>query len=105
MEKLLLSVKSMSHYINCDLYRIVEELDRTLNNALAISTADRQMQVMRYGEELVSFVEKQSEFWGEPEHHIQNSLNIAYDKGFVDCVEMVQRCLSGFVTQEAQADE
>ena len=76
-----------------------------MKNALAISISDRQMQVMRYGEELVSFVEKQSEFWGKPEHHIQNSLNIAYDKGFTDCVEMVQRCLSGFVNQEAEADE
>lgn len=95
----------MAHYINCDLYRIVEELDRTLNNALAISIADREMQVMRYGEELVSFVEKQSEFWGKPEHHIQNSLNIAYDKGFTDCVEMVQRVLSGFVIQEAETHE
>lgn len=96
---------TMSHYIDCNLYRVVEELDRTLNNALAISDADRQMQVNRYGEELVSFIERQAEFWGEPEHHIQNSLNIAYDKGFTDCVQMVQRVLSGFVVQEAEPHE
>lgn len=95
----------MAHYINCDLYRIVEELDRTLENALSISASDREMQVQRYGEELVCFIERQSEFWGEPEHHIQNSLNIAYDKGFVDCVEMVQRVLHGFVIQEAEPHE
>lgn len=95
----------MSHYIDCNLYRVVEELDRTLNNALSISVSDREMHVQRYGEELVSFVERQAEFWGQPEHHIQNSLNIAYDKGFTDCVEMVQRVLSGFVIQEAELNE
>lgn len=95
----------MSHYINCDLYKVVEELDRTLENALSLSVSDREIHVRRYGEELVSFVEKQAEFWGEPEHHIQNSLNIAYDKGFVDCVEMVQRVLSRFVVHEVKPHE
>lgn len=72
---------------------LVEELDRMLNNALAISEYDRAVYCKRYGEDKVSFLELQAEILAEPEHHIQACLNIAYDKGFTDCVEMVKRIL------------
>lgn len=86
--------------INNEIHNLVIELDKMLENALALANFDRELHCKRYGEELVGFVEKQSEFWGEPEHHIQNSLNIAYDKGFVDCVQMVQRVISKYCADE-----
>lgn len=82
------SKNSMDNTIN-----LVEELDRMLNNALAISEYDRSVYCKRYGEAKVAFLELQAEILAEPEHHIQACLNIAYDKGFTDCVEMVKRIL------------
>ena len=90
----------MSTTINNEIHNLVVDLDRMLNNALAIAEFDREVYVKRYGEELVSFVEKQSEFMGQPSHNIQNSLNIAYDKGFTDCAEMVQRVIGKYCIDE-----
>ncbi|MBE6771001.1 MAG: hypothetical protein E7547_02495 [Ruminococcaceae bacterium] len=73
---------------------VAMELQRVLNNARIISDYDRSVYVERYGEDRVSFIEYQSEILAEPGHNIQACLNIAYDKGFVDCIEMIGRCLS-----------
>lgn len=82
------SKNSMDNTIN-----LVEELDRMLNNALAISEYDRSVYCKRYGEDAVAIIERQAEILAEPNHNIQAMINIAYDKGFVDCVEMVKRIL------------
>lgn len=72
---------------------IAQEIERMLNNASVISDYDREVYVRRYGEDKVAIIELQAEILAEPEHHIQACLNIAYDKGFTDCVEMVKRIL------------
>ena len=77
-----------------DIIGIVQELDMMLDNAMVISDYDRSVYLKRYGEDAVAIIERQAEILAEPNHNIQAMINIAYDKGFVDCVEMVKRVLS-----------
>ena len=82
---------------------LAQDIDRMLSNALVISEYDRSVYVKRYGEERVSFIELQAEILAEPEHNIQACINIAYDKGFCDCVAMVQRILKRYDVQGVNA--
>lgn len=50
--------------------------------------------VKRYGEAAVSFVEKTAELMPEPNadnYKIKSMLLIAYDKGFADALDMLER--------------
>lgn len=78
---------------------LAQDIDKMLANALVISEYDRSVYVKRYGEERVSFVESQAEILAEPDHNIQACINIAYDKGFCDCVAMIQRILKRYDVQ------
>lgn len=78
---------------------LAQDIDKMLSNALVISEFDRSVYVKRYGEDRVAFIELQAEVLAEPDHNIQACINIAYDKGFCDCVAMVQRILKRYDVQ------
>ncbi len=90
----VLSVSRMDNVIN-----LAQDIDKMLANALVISEYDRSVYVKRYGEDRVSFIELQAEVLAEPDHNIQACINIAYDKGFTDCIAMVQRVLKRYDVQ------
>lgn len=67
-------------------------IDSMFSNCEAIHRFDRSVYVCAYGEKAVSFVEDICEEMpnvDRPNVCIQSALNIAYDKGFEDCILMV----------------
>lgn len=62
------------------------------NNCEAIHRFDRSVYISAYGEKAVLFVEDICECMPDvkkPNVAVQSALNIAYDKGFEDCMLMV----------------
>lgn len=72
------------------------QIENLFSNCIRITDFDRRVYVQAYGETAVSVIEKQAEVMPDtdnPNMRIQAMLNIAYDKGFNDCIEMVVRCM------------
>lgn len=74
----------------------LEEFKKTVSamfqNCEAIHRFDRSVYISAYGEKAVLFVEDICEAMpdtSKPNVAIQSALNIAYDKGFEDCMLMV----------------
>lgn len=77
----------------------VERLQKQLDNAQRIIDFDRVVYSAMYSDEAVDTVQKLCEYMPDintencNEYRIQSMLNIAYDKGFEDCILMVCRYL------------
>lgn len=72
----------------------IDYVDKLFSNARALIDCDRAIMVKRYGEAAVSFVEKTAELMPEPNadnYKIKSMLLIAYDKGFSDALDMLER--------------
>jgi hypothetical protein len=73
---------------------------RVIENARALIEADRRIMVRRFSEESVSYVEYTAEIMpsaDDRDKNIKSMLLIAYDKGFADALNMIERGLEADV--------
>lgn len=84
--------------------RIMTELPvktmRVIENARALIEADRRIMVRRFSEDAVGFVEYTAEIMpsaDDKDRNIKSMLLIAYDKGFADALNMIERGLEADV--------
>ncbi len=81
-------------------------ISRLFANSQAIMDFDRKVYVKAYGEKAVSFVEVNAEAMPDtdnPNMRIQSMLNIAYDQGFRDCIEMTVRAMENTCGYDEQS--
>lgn len=92
-----------------ELKQFAEKLQKQLDNAQKIIDFDKGVYSDFYTDEAIEIVQKLAEYMPDineenaNDYRIQSMLNIAYDKGFEDCILMVCRFLDriGVFSDEA----
>lgn len=82
-----------------DKLSLVDALTKILSNAQSIIDFDTRCYVDWFGENAVGTVQSHCENmpnFEDPDFTIQSMVNIAYDQGFQDCINMVSRILDRY---------
>jgi hypothetical protein len=74
----------------------ISTIGRMLDNVEGLIDFDINVYVTAFGENAVSTIQRQAEVMPETNSDgfaIQAMLNIAYDQGFQDCIDMIRRVI------------
>lgn len=74
----------------------IDTIRRMTDNVQALIDFDTRVYTAAFGEKAVQTIQKQAEFMPDTNKNgfaVQAMINIAYDQGYQDCIDMIRRVI------------